>query len=196
VRRKRFDDGYKHSPKRAWEFSQEQLKDLFLAFRSLKYRVLFRLQFLLALRIGEVISLRWEDIDFSSRKLALDNSKTRGQEFLPLSDEALCLLRRWRFYADGEFVFPAERVGGHVSYVLCDRRFKQAVRRAGLPEWGHPHCLRHTRLSQFYRHTKNWELTRMFARHVSAKTTFDYYVHASLGELESALQDFSNAKLN
>lgn len=195
ILREKYFIKYKKKGKQHWEFTDDQLKTLFASFKTLRYYMLFRVQYLLALRIGEVIRLKWQDIDLEKKELCLVNSKSKALEKLPLSDEVVCLLKRWKYYREEgvEWVFPAvTKPEIHIAYTLADKRFKETIRRAGLPEWGHPHCLRHTRLSKFYRFSKNWELTRMLARHKSAHTTFEYYVHASYEELRNAYDSFSD----
>jgi len=200
VRKEKYDCRYTSHRKHDWELNCEQLAKLFCSFKSEKYRVLFRLQFLLALRIGEVIGLRWCDVEEREKRVWVLNSKNGTREHLPLLPEVKRLLHNWRLRSAFDlglsgWVFPAVR-GGHVCYVLADKRFKEAVRRGNLPDWVHPHCLRHSRLSQFYRFSKNWELTRLFARHINASTTFEYYVHASSQELEAGLRAFSAVPKN
>ncbi len=55
------------------------------------------------LRRGELLKLRWLSVDFSNRVLTVDGptSKTRKTRHVPLNNEALSVLRRWREQSGG-----------------------------------------------------------------------------------------------
>lgn len=48
------------------------------------------------LRISDIITLRWCDIDFEKKELRKIQVKTRGRNIIPLSDEALKILKKWK----------------------------------------------------------------------------------------------------
>lgn len=56
------------------------------------------------LRISDIITLRWCDIDFEKKELDKIQVKTRGRNIIPLTDEALEILRKWQGRHD-VFVF-------------------------------------------------------------------------------------------
>jgi integrase len=55
------------------------------------------------LRRGELLKLRWTSIDFDRRLLTVEgaNAKSRQTRHVPLNDEAVSLLQRWREQATG-----------------------------------------------------------------------------------------------
>ena len=60
------------------------------------------------LRRGELLALRWESIDFSRRILTVEvgTAKNRQTRHVPLNDEAMGVLARWREQAnEGSRVF-------------------------------------------------------------------------------------------
>jgi len=48
------------------------------------------------MRISDIITLRWCDIDLNKKELDKIQVKTRGRNIIPLTDEALEILRRWQ----------------------------------------------------------------------------------------------------
>jgi integrase len=48
------------------------------------------------LRISDLMTLRWCDIDFDKKELDKIQVKTRGRNIIPLTDEALDILRKWQ----------------------------------------------------------------------------------------------------
>lgn len=47
-------------------------------------------------RISDIITLRWCDINFEKKELCKIQVKTRGRNTIPLTDEALEILKQWR----------------------------------------------------------------------------------------------------
>ena len=58
---------------------------------------MFKFSFLsCGLRISDIITLRWCDIDFEKKELRKIQVKTRGRNIIPLTDEALEILEKWK----------------------------------------------------------------------------------------------------
>lgn len=82
------------------------------------------------LRVSELRTLQWRQIDLLERFLTVGRSKTRGGEgrVVPLNHEALAALVQWRKSFDNplpsHFVFPSERYGldgeeGYKNGTVC-----------------------------------------------------------------------------
>jgi integrase len=69
-----------------------------------------RLLVLTGCRVGEVLSLRWKDVDYERRSLFLKDSKT-GAKAVILSQASLELLRSLPRRAASDFVFPGSHPG-------------------------------------------------------------------------------------
>lgn len=48
------------------------------------------------LRISDIITLRWCDIDFDKKELCKIQVKTRGRTIIPLTDKAIEILKKWK----------------------------------------------------------------------------------------------------
>jgi integrase len=134
-----------------------------------RLEVLYRVALSLGLRKGEVLGLRWDDVDFAARmlrvtgavqrqggKLARTAPKSESSiRTLAVPDVLLTLLRahqqrqneeravlgaRWK---DHGLVFPSE-VGTPIEPRNLTRHFKTVLRKAGLPLTTRFHDLRHS----------------------------------------------------
>jgi integrase len=107
------------------------------------------------LRMGELLALRWRDIDFPGQFIRVSASyagglvtspksgKLRSVPLAPEAAQALARLgQRSRFVGDDDLVFPG-RAGEHLDGSALRRRYKAALRRAGLRPLRF-HDLRHT----------------------------------------------------
>ncbi|AKT38273.1 tyrosine-type recombinase/integrase [Chondromyces crocatus] len=103
------------------------------------------------LRQGELLALRWDDIDLVSGLLKVRRAVARGiigtpknkkSREVPLSDEAIAVLRALPSRFAREFVFPAD--GGRLlTRNECKHPLRRACQRAELRRIGW-HTLRHT----------------------------------------------------
>lgn len=93
-----------------------------------------------ALRRGELVSVRWQDVDLNRRTLHVPVTKNGHARTIPLTRRAVELLRgRSR---EGELVFPTSGNAVRLSW-------ERLVRRLGLPDL-HFHDLRHEGISRFF----------------------------------------------
>jgi integrase len=117
---------------------------------------LVRLAAYAGLRRGEIVALRWRDVDFVGRKLIVRRSlsgetevrstKSRRAREVPLPTQAAAALerlsRRGEFTGPNDYVF-ASRLGRHLDPSALRRRFERARDAAGLEPLRF-HDLRHT----------------------------------------------------
>lgn len=88
------------------------------------------------LRIGEILDLRWSDVDLRSGELTVRKAKTRaGERTLPLLDDTAAALRAQRartpMRGPDAYVFPGE-TGGRLSPQNTRRRWSDLLAVAGV----------------------------------------------------------------
>jgi integrase len=92
-------------------------------------------------RSGEVLAIRWHEIDLARRTATLGDTKT-GRSMRPLSHAACDVLRSSS--RSSELVFPATRGGGDVVMSGFKKLWKRIAKLGGLPPDVTPHVLRHS----------------------------------------------------
>ncbi len=108
------------------------------------------------LRQGELVALRWRDVDFTGRRVRVAGSYVNGVLSTPKSGkvrsvpmsrdvaEALARLgQRGKQVGEDDVVFLGRFPGEHLDASALNRRYKAAVKRAGLRPLRF-HDLRHT----------------------------------------------------
>jgi integrase len=107
------------------------------------------------LRMGELLALRWRDVDFELDSLHVRHSFTGGREDTPKSGRertvpmatevarALARLSQRDSHTDDEDLVFCGRLGGHLSPSKLRSRYKRALDAAGLRQLRF-HDLRHT----------------------------------------------------
>ncbi len=121
-------------------------------------RVLFLTAAMSGLRKGELLALRWRDVDWTAGRIRVRQNYVRGEfgtpkskrstRSVPLADEvggALeRLFKRSRFKGDGDLVFAHPASGEPLPKANVTRRFRKALKAAGLDVSHRFHDLRHT----------------------------------------------------
>ena len=100
------------------------------------------------LRLSEQFELRWEYVSFDAKTLTIPLSKSNRTRRVPLSDQAMSILRSLGSFVSSPWVFPnQENPLQHTDSYLAAAQFKRVLRRAGIvgASW---HTLRHTGASR------------------------------------------------
>jgi integrase len=122
----------------------------------------------------ELYRVRVENIDWNNRVIFVPDSKTpSGRRTVPISDRAFEVLRaRCRGKRVG-WVFPSKRSKvGHLT-TMADH-FRQARRKAGLPEELVLYCGRHDYGTRVMRQTGNLKAVMLTMGHKDVKTAMRY----------------------
>ena len=136
-------------------FSPEEVWALVRAAASEQDAAIYLTAAFTGLRLGELLALRWRDVDFAGSVIRATASYSAGHLTTPKSGkvrsiplapdvgQALArLAARKHFTGDGELVFPGE-TGSHLDGSALRRRYREALRAAELRELRF-HDLRHT----------------------------------------------------
>ena len=142
-------------------------------------------------RIGEIVSIKWSNIDFEKEIITVGDSKftTKGkkQRFLPFTLEMKNLLKKMKTAANKNFdiIFCKEN-GFPFATDYISKLFKDAVRAAGLSEDIHFHTLRHSFGSNLGSKGVPINDIKELMGHSSITTT-QIYVHTNLENLRKGI---------
>jgi integrase/recombinase XerD len=117
-------------------------------------RSLFELMYVSGMRVGEVVRLNVEDVDFSTNEVMIREGKGRKDRIVPLGKVAKSYLEKWikvkrahflkEVANDGGALFLNEN-GGRISKSLVRCRMKHYLKACGIDKPGlSPHSIRHS----------------------------------------------------
>lgn len=163
--------------------------------------VLYLTAAMTGLRQGELLGLRWRDVDLAARKVRVVSPYVRGEfgdpksegsgRSVPLAErvsQALAGLRERSFYRDdSELVFAHPESGRPLDRSKLIRRFKQATGRAGVRDVTF-HELRHTFGTRMAAAGVPLRTIQHWMGHADAKTT-QVYAHYQPSNREAELVD-------
>jgi integrase len=176
--------------------------DRFLRECSPRWRAFFTVALDTGLRRGELIGLRWGDVDLLERMIFVRRSigayddpeqastKTEaGERVVPILDGAQAALeqlyREAKDTGDEAPVFASVQrrrdrggvVGRSLSPRMVSGVFKRYAERAGIPDTVRLHDLRHTAITNAINQGEDILLVSAFAGHAQTSTTVDVYSH-------------------
>ncbi|MEU0150339.1 tyrosine-type recombinase/integrase [Micromonospora fulviviridis] len=191
--------------------SVDQVRKLLAAAEGHRLYPLYIVAATLGLRRGELLGLRWSDLDLDSGtaaigqtvqraggKLRLQDTKTEDSDsLLPLPDWTWLVLldhqerqrkeraRLAEVWQDHGLVFPSE-VGTPMEPRNLNRHFAALREAAGCPDV-RLHDLRHTVVSLLMELGVPPHVVQAIARHADVKITLKIYSHANLDVMREAL---------
>jgi integrase len=143
-----------------------------------KYRTLIQFTLMTGLRRGEVLGLRWNDVDLGTRTITIRDPKEGDTKRLPLSQAAAQLLSN--LARSGERVFP------YNDRNFNRRVFVRALRRAGVTDFRF-HDLRHTFATRLaMRGVDLYTIARLMGHHSIRMT--ERYAHLTDEALRGAVE--------
>jgi integrase len=166
-------------------------------------RALYRVAAMTGLRLGELLALRWRDVDWTAGVIRVRRNYVRGRygspnsrrstRSVPMADEVGGLLDRLSqasaFRGEDENVFAHPTTGGAISKANVTRRLHKALEDAGLDKTHVFHDLRHTFGTTMaasgvpMRTLQEW----MGHKHISTTERYvDYHPRATEGEMIAA----------
>jgi tyrosine recombinase XerC len=159
-------------------------------------RVILELLYASGLRVGELVSLDWSDLDLRARVLRVVGKGDR-ERMVPFGRPAREALERWR--ADWSEVRAAatdddgeplllNRSGGRLTDRSVRRILDHWVKVAALQGGIHPHTLRHTFATHLLEQGADLRAIQELLGHSSLGTT-QKYTHLELGRLLQVYRD-------
>jgi integrase len=150
------------------------------------------------LRQGELLGLRWRDVDWSAQRIRVRNTFVRGEHSaagksdlstrrsVPMTDRLAGELDRWSrrsvYSGEDELVFAHPQTGNPLDRSKVTRRFQEACRTAGVRPIRF-HDLRHTFATRLAASGQPMRTIQEFLGHADSKTT-QIYAHYAPSEHE------------
>jgi integrase len=140
------------------------------------------------MRLGEILSLKWHQMDLAHGFIRLENRsdftlKNRRQRIVPLGEIVKQLLAE--IPRPSDYVF-SNALGNPYKVGTISTKFKKFVRKAGLPEEVHFHCLRHTSGSCLIETGSPISHVQKILGHSSLRVT-EIYIHQVPSQLRESV---------
>jgi len=185
----RFIEYCKRSRKLPIVFSVEEMQKLFNACSNLKHKAIIALMYSTGLRVGEVISLKIENVDSSRMVINILNAKGGKDRQVMLNQNLLDLLRNYfKQYNPKEYLFNGQNSSQYSERSIA-QFLKHYAEKAGLNKRIYPHLIRHCSFTHLVEAGTDINLIQRLAGHQSVKTTNLYIQtsHTLISKIQSPL---------
>ena len=147
-------------------------------------------------RIGELLALTWQDVDFENRMLIVNKTISETGEItspksktsvrtIPLHDELLSLLEQKKQSARSKYLI--ETKGGKTRIRVYQNKFERLLKKQGISHRGF-HALRHTFATRLIEYEVDIKTVSTLMGHSNYNTTLSIYVHVSMDMQRKAIQ--------
>lgn len=134
-------------------------------------------------RKEEILSLKWENIDFNKNTIELLHTKSNKKRVIPLAKSLRKILLKLKNYNSSEYVFINPATGKR--YVDIKKSFNHAVEISGLKKFRF-HDLRHTFATRLIEKGIDIVVVKELLGHASIQTTM-IYVHSDAERKANAI---------
>ena len=191
-------------PKKREALTREEQSRLLSCMKGKKYENIFRFILLTALRIGELIGLRWQDIDFDRKMLKVERTmeyrdgsweigppkSDAGYRSIPLSDEAIRILQEERAKQKAmktvQIEWRDQVFLSNKGKPISDGTYQAALHRicaeANVRQIT-PHTLRHTFATRCIENGMKPKTLQKILGHKTLAITMNLYVHVTEDEI-------------
>lgn len=148
------------------------------------------------MRKGEILALRWKEVDLQNRKVTVRKAKNNEIRVIPINQTLYQELSSLSEVSNGEYVFSNEN--GH-RFGDIKKGFSLALKRAEIEDF-HFHDLRHTFGSHLVMQGIDLKTVQQVMGHKEIKTTMRYshlspeYVQEAIGRLDSVWTPYGHQK--
>lgn len=170
-----------------------------------KYRMLFMLAIFTGARQGELLGLKWKDINWDTRQIYIQRTFNKGRFFPPKTKtswrkidiglQALTELKKWKLACPAnelDLVFPNDAGKPMNNKNMLRRYFRPALMAAGIQRLRF-HDLRHTNASLRLENGENIKYIQTQLGHSSPTVTLNVYAHLMKSINQEAAQRLENA---
>lgn len=144
------------------------------------------------LRVGEVLALRWRDVQLARKRIHVRNTVVRlankkqsfvqdsvksesSRRTIPLTPEAISILEQQYARRTGEWVFTNDD-GERLSYEALRYQTRKACDEAGI-EFRGEHVFRHTFATNCYHKGIDVKILSRLLGHADVNITYNLYIH-------------------
>ncbi|HPC03394.1 MAG TPA: tyrosine-type recombinase/integrase [Syntrophales bacterium] len=168
----------------------EEINGLMEAEEDPKFRLLYLFAVMTGTRQGEILGLKWSDVDFKEKQVHIRRTFNHGRYFEPKSKDSVRRidlspivvkeLAKWKLQSganEADLVFPSDAGTPIDCSHLHGRHFKPALKKAGLPKTTRFHDLRHFYASLMLSQGENIKYVQSQLGHSSPMVTLQVYAH-------------------
>ena len=200
------DKPAKEKPRNRY-LSKSEIQDLFPAFDTCRPNVrdIFKLILLTCQRPGEIMGMRWSEIDLDEKLWTIPAARTKGKghdHLVPLSPQVIDILtarregsgltKKTQWMQESEYVFPTRHNGAEGHVVNVNKARYKLIEDLDMEKWG-AHDLRRTGRTMLSELGVAPNIAERILNHSMGKIEGTYDIFGYLPQKVKALDKLGNA---
>lgn len=167
--------------------SHEEISQLIEKTKNAKHRLMLSLAYGSGLRISELVGLKVENLDFSTKQIMISQGKGKKDRHTILPEKLINQLRNLIAGKNNEdYLFESER-GGRLTTRSIQAVFTKALRAAGIVKKATFHSLRHSFATHLLEDGVDIKIIQELLGHSNIATTLVYTHVTNIGYIRSPL---------
>lgn len=173
--------------------NREEMQKLLIQAKHEGYYELFLVELSTGLRIGELLALQWDDLNFNTGELKIDKQILRNSKepavtepktqasirTIILPPSVLKVLKEYRKTVNSRWLFPSsKREDAPLAPCTVQQRFGMLLKHAGIKRIRF-HDLRHTFATNALKYGMDVKTLSTIIGHISSRTTLNVYTHVT-----------------
>ena len=165
--------------------SKKECRKIFLSGACTKHKMILMVAYSGGLRLSEVCSLKWRDIDFSGKRILIRAGKNRRDRYVVLSTLLIPLLKQHRkIYETSEYVFCGSVPGNPMSSSAVQGVFKDCLEKSSICKKVTLHTLRHSFATHLFEDGSDLLTIKEQLGHANIRHTLKYTHIVSMKRLK------------
>jgi len=161
--------------------SREEATRLIDAATNPKYQLALAIGYATGLRVGEIVKLKFSDIDIDRMNIRVEEGKGKRDRYALLSPKLIGYLKAWEDYGNkrhcilpGGWLFPGQKPINPMSKRQLSRACRQIAQVAGLDKKVTIHTLRHSFATHLLEQGVDIRVIQVLLGHTKLSTTARY----------------------
>jgi integrase/recombinase XerD len=141
--------------------------------RNVKHRLIIKMLYGCGLRVGEIINLRKEEVNFDEGLIHVRLAKGKKDRFVKIPGSIVDELKKYCGLNDDKLLFVSAR-GGKITAATIQAIVKNAAKKAKIKKRVYPHLLRHSFATHLLEQGTDLRVIQKLLGHSDVKTTQIY----------------------
>ena len=170
--------------------TKEEIKSMINSTNNIKHNLILKMLYGCGLRVGEIVNLKQEEINFSEKLIHIKLAKGKRDRFVKIPESLMIELESYCKLNNSNILFPSNR-GGKLTKKTIGKVVENAVKRSGIKKRVYPHLLRHSFATHLLENGTDLRIIQKLLGHSDIKTTQIYtqISQASIKNVKSPLDN-------